>query len=282
MTLKKLLTFCLALYSTSAFAVDLDLSGTQLTVPTPAGYELVTEKMALFFEMKDQFVIETNIELASYVPNETVAELLVDIIPLFERRFSVQVSKALANKNIARRNFDELKGYLKDENQKVFDEIKAQLPTLESQINTGISENYDVDIGLALNGITPLEPHLNTDNSFGYSSYVSYKLPGEDGTPETHVSVTTNIILYLKERLVFLYVFGSEEDLNFTREEGNKWVTAIIEANPYSAADTTAEAMPEVLRRINWGSVLTSALVGGASAFLVFLWSQRRRRTKDE
>jgi hypothetical protein len=150
-----------------------------------------------------------------------------------------------------------------------------------SRGNKALSDQFDADVAVKLGGIVPLPIHLDTEHLLGSSMYLTVGVTAEGENADSTVLAVTTLILRVKDKVLFLYFFGRESELDWTRAAAEEWANAILAANPWSVAEQrTAEGT--VLSRIDWNQVmeqaLFAALIGGAIAFASNLYRKRKKQ----
>lgn len=90
---------------------------------------------------------------------------------------------------------------------------------------------------------------------------------------------TYETFLHVKGKLIFLYVNGGDQDLDWTRQFSKAWAAVILTANPSDAATVARES---ARRGFDWSRVLRSALIGGAVGGLFGLFRVFTRKKADK
>ncbi|MGB5164979.1 MAG: hypothetical protein WBN61_06970, partial [Woeseiaceae bacterium] len=97
----------------------------------------------------------------------------------------------------------------------------------------------------------------------------------------TEVLAATTLFLHVKDKVLFLYVYGSKSELDWTREAAAMWATDIVAANPMSADEKRAVDKSDSFS-VNWNQVLEKALigalVGGVIGFISFFFRKRKKK----
>ncbi|TCS35087.1 hypothetical protein [Reinekea marinisedimentorum] len=270
---------CILFFSSFCWSSEINVGGVIIDVPNPDGYSPVTSNMTLLNEIQKQFIAPTNEEFLSFIPISDVPSVLKDEIPDFPRRFTVQTAKNLINLSVTSSNFAELKEVIKTQNTDIIKKAEAQFPELMDRVNDGIKEEFDVDLALSISQMVPLPVHEESERILSYSSYVKYEMVDELGNPAPFVSVVTTTLVHIKGKILFLYSYAEESDVEWSRNASIQWAEELIRLNPITAQDTFNENAPSVVTGIDWGNVLAKAIAGAVIGLLIgfFSWVRNRK-----
>src|SRR5690606_9824378 len=123
--------------------------------------------------------------------------------------------------------------------------------------------------------------HLDTDNAMANSMFMTVKGTVDGENIGADVVSATTLFLHVKDKVLFLYVYGRESELEWTREAAERWATDILAANPLSAAEQRAVERSDSIG-IDWSQVLEKALigalVGGAIGLISFQFRKRQKQ----
>lgn len=228
----KYLFLCLIVVLTNPVSAEkISVAGTKIEIPAPAKYAQVIPEMTALYTFQKQFVAPNNIEFISFIPEEDVPLALKDEIPYLERRMTVQTSKSFQDISMSNADFARLRQVVNSQNGEVLKKAEATIEEVVGGINESLTEEYDIDLALSVNGIVPLTPHLENERSMAYSSFVRYEFVDETGEPGTVVVVVTSAFVFLKGKILFLYTYAEESGLDWSRGASNKWVDAVLLAN---------------------------------------------------
>jgi len=243
-------------------SAEISIGGVNLSVPSPQGFSPVTPQMPLLYEIQKQFVAPTNEEFVTFIPDQIVPLVLKDEIPDLPRRFAVQTAKSLINVSATKSDFEELKHIIKNQNDKLMSEVEQQMPGIMEKMNEGIKERYDVDLAFSMSQMIPMPVHAETDRTLAYSALVKYDMKDENGNPASFVAALTATFAHVKGKILFLYSYAGETDLEWSRDASRQWVNDIVSANPSSLGSSIKESLPPFLAQMDWGRILAMSLVG--------------------
>ncbi len=241
----------------SAAAATFDVGGTQLEIPPPKGCTRVTEKMGALHRLCQRMVDPMNDTLAYYIVESDVPIALAGKVPPLNRYF---ILKAPADPNLKRRvvtakDFAEIKSALRRQNKEIFKTVESKLPEMMGKTSQSIRREFDVDIALRVSDMVPLDPHYETDNAMAYSLYARVQTSTE-GVNANHVVAATTTFMDAAGKIVYLYCYAPQGDLEWTREASKAWAADITAGNaPPPAPSSGARGVP-------WESVIPKAITG--------------------
>lgn len=278
--MKRIGTALLLLIPSLCLATDISIGGVPLAIPSPGGFSPVTPEMGNLFEMQKQFVAPMNEEYVTFIPDGDVPAALRGEIPELPRRFTVQTSKSIVSAIVPTADFGRLKDTIKTQNAEIAAKVAEKLPDMMQQFNQGTLEKYNVDLALSVSQMLPMPPHEESDRSLAYSALVRYEMNDANGNPAPFVVALTATFVHVKGKILFLYSYADEADLEWTRQASRDWAQAVIAANPSGPADAAKEALPATVAGIDWGQVGEKALGGALIGVVVGLiaWLMNRRK----
>jgi len=276
---KILLLCCLALFHPVAFAVDISVGSTRLSIPTPSGFDPITSEMAPYAKLAQRFVPPSNEQFVLLLPSADAAIAAKGQIPESTRRFYVQTTKELIQPFVSAHDFAELKRMIKTQNEEILRKAEAQMPGLLQAVNQGISKDYELDLGLSMAQMLPLPPHYETERGLAYSMILKYNVNDENGKPSVFEGVVTATFVHLQGKVLFLYANAEKSGLEWSRMESQKWADMIIAANPSVGAIAVREASKRQ-SGFDWSKVLEKAVVGAIIGGLIGLLGYVFRKKK--
>jgi hypothetical protein len=258
--------------------VTIQIGEAPLVIPTPQNFVPVTAEMTALTQLLENFVAPQNKRFVSFIPDEFLPAVQRGELPQIIRTVSVQGNKATLDRTFTKSDFAQLKEVIQKQNVDLIKKAEQQIPGLMDKINKKVEEQSAAKLDLSLAGMVPLPPHDESERSMSYSMLVSYKMTGPDGAPKNFSGVVTTTFMHAKGKLIFTYVNGGENDLEWSRKISKDWTTAILAANPSDAETAKKEAASS--GGFNWNSVLRSAFIGGAIGAAIGLIGYLTRRKK--
>ena len=266
----------------TAATESISVGGTILNIPTPPGAVTLSQRMTPLFEFQNQFVAPANEQFIAFIPESAVSRVLNGEMFL-NMYFSVQTSKQLIGASLSSSDFSGLKQAITTQNEELIRNVEIDVQALLSQINEGISKQYDLDVALSMSSMIPLPPHYETDHSISYSSFVKYNISDESAISAPYIRAVTATIIHLKSKVIVLYCYAEKDALKLSRDISKEWSDATISANPFDFEPTVKEPLPSAVTGIDWEKVFVMSVSGvliGAISILIF-WGLNRRNRDD-
>jgi len=273
---KNTLTIILLIFITgSAYAETFSVGGKELVIPSPQGFSRVTKQMDAVYRMSLQMVDPKNDQLAYYISDSDIPSAMAGELPSLDRTFLLKVNKQLKNMVVGLKDFAELKSMTKRQNKEILESVKSQIPGLMKGTSEGISKEFDVDFVLQISQMIPLDPHYEADNSLAYSMYINYGVSAEGTKEEMIVSATTTFV-NVSGKVLFLFCYGPQADLEWTRSASKSWTEKVMVSNTQPPARSSGG------RGIDWSKVLgkgiVGAIVGGLIALILGFFSRFKKK----
>lgn len=265
--------------SFASAANPIEVGGVSIEIPTPSGFARVTPEMTGVVELQKNFVPPTNQQLASFISQNDAPIALGGKIPDLTRRFTVQVAKKISDHPLTSEEFAQLKQMYKTEGEQRIEQLKGQLSQFFADASKGVSRQLDTDVVISAGGVVPLPYHFESDRIFSASMLMKSDIRAESGQTYSEVIAATTTLIHVKDRLLFLYVYGGKEDLDWTRASSKEWAEAILASNQDTfSASTIPSSTPH--SGIDWDRVISKS-IGGAFIGLIaglIAWLARRRK----
>lgn len=246
-----------------------------LEVPSPDSFALVTPQMDTVYRLSLQMADPMNDLLAYYIPESEVPTAMSGGIPSSWQNYSLKVNKEIKNLVVGSKEFANIKNAIAQQNQKILESIKAKMPELMGKTSKGVSEEFDVDFAMNLSQMVPLEPHHETDNSFAYSMYLNYSASAE-GHEEDFIVAGTVTFLNVSGKILYLYCYGAQEELEWTRNASKSWEEKILKSNTRPPEKSPAG------RGVDWSRVvekgIIGAILGGLIALMFSIFSRFKKK----
>ncbi len=264
----------------AAADMEIEVGGQPIDVPLPEGFVELTPAMSPYYEALGAYIGPGNLRYATLISSEDADALLRGEAIELHRYFNLETQRAISTRSVSTAQFAELRGIMRNEMDELYASVEEQLPGMIDAGDRKLTTQFDADIAVQLGGLLPMPVHLDTDNAIANSMFatVGAAVDGEN-TGSVVVSATT-LVLHVKDKVLFLYAYGEEADLEWTREAVERWGRDVLVANSLAMAEqSTTEAGDQ--GGIDWGSVIRNAFFGAllAVALLVLLnYVGKRRR----
>jgi hypothetical protein len=242
------------------FADSFDVDGTDIEVPAPVGFVMVTEEMEAVERLAAQMSDSMNDQLAYYVSEADAPTARRGEIPPLTYNCLLKVNKQIKAKMVSAKDFATLKKATAEVNQQLTDKLKAEVGDQLEKISEDISGEFDIDFAMQLSDVIPLDPHLDEANAFGYSMYIKYADASGDS-----VIAASMAMVNASGKVLFLYAYAPEDELELTRKTSTAWVNAVLAASGAPPKNSTAAPGSRASGGggFDWKRVLKMAIIGG-------------------
>lgn len=264
-----------------ARALEIEVGEQRINLPLPYGFVELTPAMSPYYETTRAYIAPSNLRYVTLITANDAEALLRGEDVELERYINVESEKAISATSVSPAQFAELRSILRSQIDDMYANIEKQMPELANEGNRKLSEEFDTDLAVELGGIVPLPIHLDTEHAIANSMFATVGGTVDGASIGTDVVAATTLFLHVKNKVLFVYVYGPESELEWTRETAEKWTTDILAANPLSAAEQRAVESTDS-PGIDWSKVLEKALigalVGGAIGLFSFLFRKRKKQ----
>lgn len=223
------ITFLILLQSYSVAETFL-INGKEIIVPAPEGFVRVTDDMTAMMKFVQQMEDPMNDTLAYYIMKSSVPAALAGEIPNSERTFQLKVNKQLRNMTVGNNYFSELKSMTKRQNQKMLENVKAQISEHIKKMNIGVSQEFNVDYAMKISQAVLLEPHYEAENALAFSMYLNFGFSAGEEKMDQIISGTSTL-LNTVGTVLFLHCYASKDELKWTRDASMKWSNSVMISN---------------------------------------------------
>ncbi len=146
------------------------------------------------------------------------------------------------------------------QNAEIIKKVEAQMPELIGKINEGVSKDFNVDLALKMSQMLPLPVHEESARSMSYSTYVQLTGNPELGITEPVVTVATTTFVLVKDKVIFLYAYGPEDQLEWSRAASKDWAAKLFAANGVVEESVVEESWGGFF---DWRRIVVFAVIGG-------------------
>ena len=190
-------------------------------------------------------VSEKSTLLAAFVCEEEVPKLVMDELPDMTRWCSLQTLKADKPTRITDNQFVRLRGMMREQQQQQWKDIQSTLSKATDRAETAIDAILGGKLDVAIPKVVPLDVHYETDEQIASSVVSRVDVSDDTGYADSRVATMTTTLLHVNEQVLYLYVYGGAEDLQWTRDTARLWAQQLLSANTTTAAIAMrAPAMP--------------------------------------
>lgn len=275
--MRAILLVLFTLLPSISLAADVSIGGVSLAIPNPRGFSPVTQDMHKLYEWQKLFITPTAVEYASFISDEEVPTALNNGIPVLSRRFSVQTVKSLVQTSVSLSDFAKMKDMIKSQNNEIWKKAEKEMPGVSKQIIERLKNQYDKDVAFSVSQMLPLPVHDETDRKISFSSFVKCNV-NEAGNPLEYVVACTITLTLVKGKVLFLYSYADESELEWSKEASKQWADAVVASNPSDLQTAAVERLPPSKSGIDWGQVIGKTVAGVFIALAFGLVNLVRKR----
>ncbi len=250
----------------SVHADTFELGDRAIVVPAPQHHTRVTDRMVAVHRLAANMADPMNEQLAFYIPDPHVPAALAGEMPPISRYFLLKASRTLMDKVVSAPAFARIRDQAKRENRTILESAMAKASNAVAQTGRNLGTAFDVDLALKISTMVPLDPHEETEVVLAHSMYVKVQVASEGSTEEVPLAVTSEIV-NVAGKVVFLYCYAPQAEMEWTRSAAKAWADAVVAGNP-----------PPPKGGLDWGQVLRSGLIGGAIGGIGALFLRKRKK----
>lgn len=262
-----LLALLLAISFTGA-ARQFAVGGTQIEIPTPAGFVRVTPEMTKVNDLVRHFVPATNEQLTLYIAEADAPAALAKDLPSLTRRLHVQLPKKLVGHSLTASQFKQLQQMAKADSEKLHERARDSLDL--SAASKVASRLLDASMVIKAGGVVPMPYHEESDRTIASSMLMVNEVGTDSGVAHSEVISATSTYVFVKDKLLFLYVYGSKDDLEWTREKSKEWAAAVVKANA-PTVESPNDYRSSAGGSIDWGRVMEKSVSGAFVGLIIAL-----------
>jgi hypothetical protein len=253
-------------------AETLDIAGTPVSLPPPAGFIAVTEEMGELYRWVFEVTaaaIRTHETLAFYVPQST-AWMYADgrFVPL-TRWCDAKIAREAKAWSLSRADFVQVREQEKAAHQATRAALREQLEPMVGQLNEAARERLPAPAALRVPLSESLPPHRETPDALAVSMVVTVEADAH-GARQTVRSPSTTWTANVAGKVLHLSCYGPEGHLAWTREATRDWAGVVLSRNPGPPAETVRAGSGSDLGW--WG---TGALLAGFAGGIAVYWWRR-------
>lgn len=256
-------------------SVEVDIGGTRINIPTPAGYTQVTNKMQPYADFAKRLVPSTNVEVASFILNADVPSVSKGGLATSGKRAYVQVVKSVQDQFVTKADFEDLKRSVQRENDEIIRKVEKEIPGMMDKVSKGLAKDYNANLSLNLNSIVPFPPHEDTNRTFSYSLLINMSASGGTASKTNTEGVVTATFVHVRGKLLNLYLTGDKSELQTNRTAASAWATHLLATNPSTGEIASKE---DKKFGFDWNRILVAAGIGGVVGAIAHLFKKKEKR----
>lgn len=260
----------LAVLLSAAKAEEINVGGQRIEIPSPQGYTNLLPTMAPYYETMQAYVAPSNIRYVTLINDAAAAKLAAGEFAELTRYMTIETEKSISNRAVSATMFDELRNVLGAQLDDVMTKVNELLPEIIDKGNAELSDSLNQEVNLAVGELVPLPGLISSDNVAGYSMYMSVAAGVGSDASDAQVVSATMLAVHVKERILFLYVYGQEPDVEWTRTAVSRWADQILAANPV-ASDAEPASAVEASGEFEWARLIRVTIIGAVIGGLIVL-----------
>jgi hypothetical protein len=270
--------------SALAESINVNVGGTPLVIPVPTEFKAVDPGMMQLNKLINSMTFSENTLLASFIPEKSFSAAQLGVLPDLTRYLSLQANKATINQDLSDADFAGLKQYFRNQNAELAKQVNEQATDALKQASNKLSAALDNPVNLKSGGIEMLPMHEDTSRVLAFSMRINIGTSDTLGKPTTEHSLVTVTIVHVKDKFLLLYVNGSQDDLEWTRNIAKNWADAILAANPSNAIASIRESAQS--GGFDWNELcqhaLIGAIIGGFIGLAMSIDKKRKKRKLEQ
>lgn len=212
------------------YADTIEVGLRKLVIPSPHGFTRATDQMPSIYKLQLQTDDGRNEKLAFYINESDIPAAMTGELPSLERYFAIKTSKQFKDTIITSEEFVKLKQILRKSNRDIILSLQSKIEDQYKLMSKRISKEFDIDLAIKLEKYVLLEPHYETNDSISFSMYMKQEATAVENKIDYITSATTTIVK-VKDKVLFLYCYGSKQDLEWTRNASRIWSNKILQNN---------------------------------------------------
>jgi hypothetical protein len=258
-----------------AAAAPITVGSQSIELPAPApGFMLVTPDMGQLYELQKTQVVDTNLEFAVFMPEDVATRARDGELSFTSRFMRVQTPKKVEHYDVSLADFAQFTKEAAGQSfQDNFDLAAKSSQTTLDRHSKAVSKAEGADVGLSIGEVKALEAEFPGDRITIIPARMDVIESVNGQTHKRIVSMATALTL-VKGKLLFLYVYGGPEDLDWSKRVARSWAADLIAKNPGDVSSTLPRSGALAL---DWGRILVMGALGGLIALVTSLVTRKRR-----
>ena len=252
-----------------ATAVEVDVGGETLVIPTPVGFVEGGSLSAKALALAEQLTPPMNRLLAFFVSADDAGRLKKGEAATWRRYMMVQAERQSEGLRIAPDDFFELRGVLTAQQKTLQATVLKKAETVIENLSNNIDTELKIGESVSLGIFSEDQAHISIAGLARYQT--SNQKPAV-----SYVVANAANVLHPANKIVFAYVysgFDSRDDLDWVEATSVSWSRSILAANAKSTSGGVIDWARAGSKAI-WGGI-----VGAVMTIAFLLFRQWRRKT---
>jgi hypothetical protein len=203
----------------------------QLQIPLPNSFVPITPNMTNVSKFLGAWIASDETRFAAFVSEPDFQSATSNVFPKLVRWFSVEAMTKTIPLDFTTNQFFDFKNYFRKQNEELVRQVEKEMPGTIEELNSNIENQLEWNVKIKSINSLPLPIHDESDYSITFSMLVNSHIAGASQEPKGYITAVTTTVIYVKGKMLFIYVNGGEKDLEWTRKQSAEWVKAILATN---------------------------------------------------
>jgi len=240
-------------------------------VPPPTNFVVVTPQMTAVNELNLSAPDQLNDLVVSFISEQDAPVANAGQLPPLLRTMAVKVNKEFKNSRLSTADFADMAQAIKLQNAGTREQIEYEIAQQLDQSGLSLKERLELDAALQVSTIVPMEVHLSERDVFAHSMLIRSSNAQQENAD---VVASTLSFVNIDGTVLFLYVFGTRADLEWTQQVSLDWASKILDANGQAGVTAKSNNTEAINKTLLGAIALVFALL------LLCLWAYISRRKR--
>ncbi len=127
----------------------------------------------------------------------------------------------------------EIRDNVRKEQFTLMNSIRDEADDLFVEKSKSFSDDYDIDMNIKMNEVTPLGVFLDNKYSIGFATIMNFEFSIEGSSDRVPI-INATVMANVKNKLIFIYVYSnydSMKDITWVKAKANEFVSLLLENN---------------------------------------------------
>jgi hypothetical protein len=220
--------------STFSATTKIKVGDVQLEIPSPNSFVPVTANMTNVSKFFEAWIASDETRFAAFISEADFQNATNNVFPKLVRWFSVEAMTKTIPLAFTTNQFFDFKNYFRKQNEELVRQVEKEMPGTIEELNSNIENQLEWNVKIkSINSFNslPLPIHDESNYSIAFSMLVNSHIAGASQESKGYITAVTTTVIYVKGKMLFIYVNGGEKDLEWTRTQSADWVKAILATN---------------------------------------------------
>jgi hypothetical protein len=255
------------IYSAS-WSSPISIGDTKLEIPNPPGFGPITPQMKELYQLQQQYIESGHDQLFAYIEESEIPKALNNEMLNINKYFSIQTPTIGKRFILSIDDFAKIKNNTKIQNEGIFKKAGKEIPALIDRDYKEAIKQFNIKPALSIPDTIPLPPHKESNGLLAYSTITRIRFIDNAGSPKYFVSVVTTTHLYIRGKLLILYLYSDENGIEYGRGISEQWADSVVAANS-SDSSLSANTLSSFENGIDWGKVPMKGIIGAMIGLII-------------